>query len=913
MLHLLRRSLLVQLLGGYLLFVVAVLAIDFQVNAVVQQQVTNQVQTTDLALGQEIAQETHARLDGARTALVRLGRLPAVRRGETGAMRAPFQAFQATGEGIDLVYWLDPRGVLQVSFPTDIRTLGETLSSQPAFRQARAERGPPHPVLQPAIVDLTTFHAVVALAVPVRDPGGRLLGVLATNLGLNDLSDLFQPVIASEQQVHQQILFSIVDEQGRLIGTVQRERLLQPVLDELPGAAAALAGHTATRQGTDPQGKSWLYSAVPVPSVGWAVVVQRSTADALAPINNFRVWITVAAGLFALGGLLFWLVLMRRVVQPLRLLARRHAALPMGGEAGEARPPAPVRRTDEIGGLARSLARLERDVVAQLAELHTLLETSSAVVTSLDPIAVGHTIIREVQRLVDIQAAAVFVPDEGGVLRVLVSEGRVEWHDEASRIQPDDLTRPTALALHDGRPVQMIAGEDEDFPPLSLAAGFRAILAVPIVSRHVGGVVLAVHRTRAQPFTEQEIDLLLTFANHATLAWEHAVLYERSDERLREVARENERLYREAMAEKQTLTAIMRSMSDGLILTGVEGTILYANPGAAAMAGLAPDMLEGAHIDRVHESLRRLAADPAAYDRSLARVRSGDLKTWLLETEATGQYRAISLRLFDVRDDDHRVIGRGLLLRDVTREREVDRFKTTLLGAVGHELRTPLAVIKGYASTLLQEDVSWSAGDERHFLRTISAEADRLAELVSNLLDLSRLEAGLLLLRRTPGRLEDLVASAIRRVPVPPSDIVVDIPAGLPLLDVDRARLEVVLHNLLSNAIAYGNGQVHIAAQHHDGSVLVHVSDNGPGIPSDELTHIFERFYRARHGSQRRSSGTGLGLAICKAFVEVHGGTIWAESSERGTTISFSLPASAAAAPQGAPVGDDLARPVGRG
>src|SRR2546421_12900481 len=129
-----------------------------------------------------------------------------------------------------------------------------------------------------------------------------------------------------------------------------------------------------------------------------------------------------------------------------------------------------------------------------------------------------------------------------------------------------------------------------------------------------------------------------------------------------------------------------------------------------------------------------------------------------------GRRHAIHLRQFDVGDESGQAIGRGLLLRDVTRERELDEFKTTLLAAVGHEVRTPLTAIKGYASTLLQEDVTWSAADQRHFLQTISSEADRLAQLVSNLLDLSRQEAGLLLLKRVPAQVQDLVVKTIERL-----------------------------------------------------------------------------------------------------------------------------------------------------
>ncbi len=384
--------------------------------------------------------------------------------------------------------------------------------------------------------------------------------------------------------------------------------------------------------------------------------------------------------------------------------------------------------------------------------------------------------------------------------------------------------------------------------------------------------------------------MLLTFANYATLAWEHAVLYERSDERLREVARENERLYQQASEEKQKLAAIMGSMSDGLVLTGIDGTILYANLGANTLVALPSEDLEGQTIRVLYAALRSAAVDPADCERVLARAESAEAPEGVVEIQRSGQRRAIHLRLFDVGDEAGRAIGRGLLLRDVTRERELDEFKTTLLAAVGHELRTPLAAIKGHASTLLQQDVTWSPADQRHFLLTISGEADRLAQLVSNLLDLSRQEAGLLLLNRVPTRVQDLVAQTIERLSRPHVTLTSHIPDNLPLVNVDRARIEIVLHNLVANALVYGEGKIRIAARRRDDEIVVSVTDNGPGIAPDELPHVFERFYRARHGHRQHSGGTGLGLTICKAFIEAHGSVIWAESSAQGTTLSFSLP-----------------------
>jgi signal transduction histidine kinase len=186
--------------------------------------------------------------------------------------------------------------------------------------------------------------------------------------------------------------------------------------------------------------------------------------------------------------------------------------------------------------------------------------------------------------------------------------------------------------------------------------------------------------------------------------------------------------------------------------------------------------------------------------------------------------------------------------------------------------------------------VVWSAEDQHHFLQVISTQADRLAQLVRDLLDLSRLEAGILTLHQRPRQLGELMEQILRQLDDAIPALSVTLPEGLPLLNLDGPRMEVVLRNLLANARAYGAGEVRIAARQEEGRVIVSVWNDGPGIAPDELPHIFERFYRAKQGIQRRSGGTGLGLAICKAFVEAHGGAIWAESSEHGTTISFSLP-----------------------
>lgn len=888
--RLVRRSLLVQLLGGYLLLVLVVVGSGVEANAVDQAQIRSGFRKTDQTLAQEISFDTYTKTNNIEISLVELSQTIAADATNVGDLSAVLSAYKIAQPDIDRVYWLDASGMLTASVPDDLPTRQTNYANSPVFTTARTSNDP---VLEDGSIDPTTQNAVVTIAEPVRDNRGQFVGVLATTLLLDGLSSPLHTVIAAQSTAGQHLRISILDGRGQLVASAEPGQLLQPLAPHLPGAVSALEGMTTSVEATDAHGQQWLYTAEPVPALNWAVVVQRPGADVSRATASFRNWLYLAVVLFILGGLLFWLVLLWRVVRPLHALALQHGQLPALDAFVETAPAGGLvqmlEREDEVGGLARALQRLRHDVGVQLGELHTLLETSNAVVNSLDPRAVGATIIHEVQRLVDVQAAAVLVPDDEGALGVLVSEGRAQNYDGLVHLRPDQLMIPSVRALHDRRPVQILDDGRGYFPKISSDEGFRTILAIPILSQRVGNVALVVHRRALQPFTENELDVLLMFANYATLAWEHAVLYERSDERLREVARENERLYQQAFSEKQTMAAIMGSMSDGLLLTNAEGIVLYANYGARALLG-APDMLlRSLPIAAVHDTLAALAERPDEYRRCLQRAEAGERSDWLFDMRQGHAVRALQIRLFDVRGENGESIGRGLLLRDITREREIDQFKSTLLAAVGHELRTPLAAIKGYASTLLQPDVQWSLPDQHHFLSTISTEADRLAQLVTNLLDLSRLEAGLLELHRTNETLAELLASAVQRVHPAPAGIQVALPDDLPSVPVDRARILVVLQNLIHNAQTYGEGAVRVRAQQYGASIEVAVSNDGPPIDEEDLRHIFDRFYRA---SRNRSwtGGTGLGLAICKAFVEAHGGTIAAQSSAEGTTLTFTLP-----------------------
>jgi signal transduction histidine kinase len=226
-----------------------------------------------------------------------------------------------------------------------------------------------------------------------------------------------------------------------------------------------------------------------------------------------------------------------------------------------------------------------------------------------------------------------------------------------------------------------------------------------------------------------------------------------------------------------------------------------------------------------------------------------------------------------------------------------NELKLKFLAMISHELRTPLASIKGFATTLLSEDVVWTAEKQRDFLQTIDSEADKLTDLIEQLLDLSRIEAGTLRILPKKQLFHNIVDSALSQIQALTSKhrLVFDIPLDLPPLHVDKQRITQVLTNLITNSVKFSPPLTQITISAHptlDNRLQVDVSDEGIGIPLEKRERIFEAFQQLENESAPNNKGAGLGLAICKGLIEAHGGDIWVQDQPGpGATISFSLPA----------------------
>lgn len=239
----------------------------------------------------------------------------------------------------------------------------------------------------------------------------------------------------------------------------------------------------------------------------------------------------------------------------------------------------------------------------------------------------------------------------------------------------------------------------------------------------------------------------------------------------------------------------------------------------------------------------------------------------------------------------------GEQAREVETLRQVDRLKDEFIGGVSHELRRPLAAIKGYTASLLLPEARWEAAEQREFLQVIDEEADHLAALIDNLLDLARLGAGSLRLSCEPLHLPALADQMVRRIRaqahLPAHAYELRFPARFPYVEGDSARIAQVLLNLLENAAKYAPPGTPIVVEGRAEGALVAISvrDHGPGLTATQAARVFDKFYRVDSGLTRATEGTGLGLALCRGVVEAHGGHISVEATPgQGCTFTFTLP-----------------------
>ena len=407
-------------------------------------------------------------------------------------------------------------------------------------------------------------------------------------------------------------------------------------------------------------------------------------------------------------------------------------------------------------------------------------------------------------------------------------------------------------------------------------------VGLPLIVRDRVIGLIFIFRSYAGGFSANDRLILQSFADQAAIAVN------------------NSQLYTQVTRQKQRLDALLDSAADGILILTPGHVVERCNPALGRMLGMSPAQLQGQH----HDSLIRWLSVQSGL--TLEKAEAGG---WPLSPEATlyieGDLERTGMLPLPVGITYAPLIsserGGGLLniiatLRDISKFRQAEEIKTTFVSVIGHELKTPVALIKGYVATLRRDDASWDRAIIQDSLEVIEEEADRLTELIENLLDASRLQAGDLKINHADVSVPLLVARLVERFRTQSQThtFSIDFPASFPVVLADEERLAQVIQNLLSNAIKYSpaGGEIHISGQVRPDNIIVCVRDEGPGVAPEDIPHIFDRFYRSNQAA-RTTKGVGLGLYLTRAIIEAHHGSIWVDSKPgQSARICFSLPRS---------------------
>lgn len=349
-------------------------------------------------------------------------------------------------------------------------------------------------------------------------------------------------------------------------------------------------------------------------------------------------------------------------------------------------------------------------------------------------------------------------------------------------------------------------------------------------------------------------------------------------------------------AERRRLATVLSHMGDGVAIVGRGGVVQLANPAATRLLRLMPSWSD-------HGPAMAITADSelASLVSEILRDPSTAPQPRLLEFGPVGRRRAVQAVVTTLPGGAGAAPRALLILQDVTELRRAETARRDLVANISHDLRTPIAALKALVETL--EDGAYEdPAVARDFLGRMHVEVDGLAQLISELLELSRIESGQFTLERRPTDLGAVVAAAAGRLRVQAErdGIALTISAGshLPDVELDPDRIGQVVVNLVHNALKFTppGGRVDVRAERRGGEAVVTVADTGVGISPEVLPRLFERFYKVDK-ARSEGGGTGLGLAIAKHLVQAHGGRVWAESpgEGRGATFGFALPLGSAA------------------
>ena len=522
------------------------------------------------------------------------------------------------------------------------------------------------------------------------------------------------------------------------------------------------------------------------------------------------------------------------------------------------------------------------------ARLASLTEAILRISEDLDLDAVLQEVSDNARSLTDARYSAIITLDDVGELQDVLISGLTPEGKQALMEYPE----PTALFKYLTKIQEPLRTRDFvahlrslGLPALHPQFGAFLGMQIRVGDKHVGNIYLG-EKEGGLDFTREDEETLEMFAAQAAMAITNA------------------RRYGDEQQAKADLEALVNTSPVGvLVFDAHTREVVKFNQEARRIVGGATGRhhpfeqllktmtwrrMDGQEIPRAELPLERAI-------RSGETVRAEEIVIHLPDGETVSTL----INTTPIYGEDGEFVSVVATIQDITPLEELERLRAEFLGMVSHELRTPLASIKGSAATVLGTSSPLDPAETRQFFRIIEEQADHMRDLINNLLDLTRIEAGTLSVAPEPTDVAAVIAQARDAFLSSGyrNSIEVDLLPNLPRIGADKQRVVQVLYNLFSNAAKYSRewSTIRVTAAREDLYVVVSVTDEGQGIAAEHLPRLFSKFSRIDDDNGRQIGGHGLGLAICRGIVEAHGGRIWAESDGvgRGARFTFTIPAAA--------------------
>ena len=749
------------------------------------------------------------------------------------------------------LFLFDEGGAPVTGYPLDtLERMPLTQEEEQGVQLALKGISPQYYVVQQQLDDTSVQISFIGV---IRNAENEALGVLLGRTDLNT-NPFMQPVIKALEGLQTDGGEGfILNEKGIILYHPSRTEVLRMYPGTRPDAAAF-------REETSPNNARQYVYYQPVEGRPWAIVLTVPARLAQQAALEIAIPLLFMLLVFTVLAFLFMHLTLRAVTASLQSLVQEATFISMG----QLDHALQVKGVDEVGRLSLAFEQMRKSLKARLEELNSLLSVSQGVAANLD---ISEAVMPILQ--------AALLSEASAARLVLVPDVTLDAHDQA----PVAFGTGTAAPLYaylDGQLFDLMRGQELlslpnvsrtrrlALPPSGPQPAALIALAVHNENRFYGVLWVAFDKPRS--FTDEEIRFLSTLSGEASLAATSA------------------RLYATAEVGRQRLEAVLTSTPEPVLVIDEQARLLLLNPAAMQVSGLVNAPAPGKQIQEIitQADLLTLLTMPLSDRISSREVLLGGGKIF---------YASVSPVVAEGRQ-----VGRVCILRDITHFKELEQLKSEFVSTVSHDLRSPLTLMRGYA-TMLQM-VGELNEQQKGYVRKIVTGIENMSRLVNNLLDLGRIETGIGLKTERislPGVTEDVINSL--QLQAAQKDIrlvqdVVNSETGL-AIEADPALIQQAMVNLVENAIKYTGvgGQVKIRLVGQQNSVLVEVHDTGIGIAPLDLPHLFEKFYRSGRREAYSQKGTGLGLAIVKSIVERHGGRVWVDSTlGKGSVFSMELP-----------------------